>query len=330
MVSLIKNKQIIVTGGYGFIGSNLIKKLIKFKNINVINIDKETYASNKRNIDYQSDNLVNIKADISNKKRIMDIFNFYQPEIIFNLAAETHVDQSIYSPYKFLKSNVEGVFNLLCCCRELNLDKNKNFKFIQISTDEVYGSLKKGQKKFSESSQYKPNSPYSASKASSDHLCRAWYKTYNFPVIITNCSNNYGPFQNNEKLIPKIIDNALKNKKIPIYGDGMQIRDWIFVDDHILALIQISKRGRLGEKYNIGGNNEITNIALTKLILKEISKLTKHRYENLIEFVKDRPGHDFRYAINNSKIKSEIKWENKTNLKKGIVRTVEWYFQKNR
>ena len=314
-------KRVIVTGGLGFIGSNLIELLLK-KNYKVINIDKNTYSSNFYNVkEFKSlKNYRFIKCNIGNKK-FYKILNKYKPSCIFNLAAETHVDRSIDNPENFIQSNIVGVFNLLECFKDYSL-KNKS-KLIHISTDEVYGDILKGRS--SEKYPYKPSSPYAASKAASDHLVSSYVRTYNLKAIITNCSNNYGPKQHPEKLIPKIIYNIINNKPLPIYGKGKNSREWIYVKDHCEALLQIYKKGKIGNFYNIGSNKNLNNIQVTKEILKVSKKYMLIGKNVKIKFVKDRPGHDLRYALNSNKIKNNLKWKPKTSFNKGIILTVKWY-----
>ena len=316
-------QNIIVTGGLGFIGSNLIKSLIK-KKYNVINLDKITYASNFYNV-REFKNIKKykfIKCDINNSKKILSILNKYNPMGIFNLAAETHVDRSIDGPKAFIDNNINGTFSLLESVRKYSKKKN-NFRLLHVSTDEVYGDILSGRSK--ENNSYKPSSPYAASKASSDHLVSSYIRTYNINAVITNCSNNYGPHQHPEKLIPKLIYNIINNKNLPIYGKGINSREWIFVDDHCEALIKIFKKGKKGEFYNIGSNKNLKNIEITNELLK-ISKKKIQLGKNVkIQFVKDRPGHDLRYALNSSKLKSKIKWKPKTNFKKGLEKTFLWY-----
>ena len=315
-------KKIIVTGGLGFIGSNLIKLLLKRKYY-VINIDKVTYSSNfyntkefKKNKKYKF-----IKADINNKI-LEKIFNKHKPIGIFNLAAETHVDRSIDGPKKFIESNILGVFNLLECFRKFS-KKNKKSKLIHISTDEVYGDILKGRSL--ETDSYNPSSPYAATKASSDHLVSSYVRTFNIPAIITNCSNNYGPNQHPEKLIPKIIYNIINNKKIPIYGNGKNSREWIYVVDHCEALIKVFKFGKNGSFYNIGSNINLNNLQITKKLIDK-GKSTIDCGKNVkVEFVKDRPGHDVRYALNSNKIKKELKWRPDTKINNGLKKTFDWY-----
>ena len=320
-------KNIIVTGGLGFIGSNLIDLLLK-KNFYVINIDKITYSSNFYNTkNFENNNNYKfIKCDINNKK-LKNIFLKYKPACVFNLAAETHVDRSIDNPKHFIESNIIGVYNLLECFREF-YKKNKKTRLIHVSTDEVYGDILKGRS--SESYPYKPSSPYAASKASSDHLVYSYVRTYKIPAIVTNCSNNYGPKQHPEKLIPKLIYNILNNKHLPIYGDGKNSREWIYVWDHCEALLKIFQYGKIGQFYNIGSNNNLNNIEISKILLK-ISKSKIKLGKNVkIKFVKDRPGHDIRYALNSNKIKKDLKWKPKTSFKKGMELTFDWYLQNSR
>ena len=316
-------KKIIVTGGLGFIGSNLIELLLK-KNFYVINIDKGTYSSNLYNTNEfkNSKKYKLIKLDIVNKK-IEKIFFRYKPLGIFNLAAETHVDRSIDNPDSFIHSNIVGVYNLLECFK--NFSKNNKSKFIHISTDEVYGDVIKG--RTSEKYPYQPSSPYAASKASSDHLVNSYIRTYKLRAIVTNCSNNYGPKQHPEKLIPKLIYNIMNNKPLPIYGKGTNSREWIYVKDHCEALIRVFQKGKIGEFYNIGSNKNLNNLLVTKELLKSSKKLIKLGKKVKINFVKDRPGHDIRYALNSNKIKSMLGWYPKTSFKKGIKLTLDWYFK---
>jgi len=318
-------KKIIVTGGLGFIGSNLIKLLIK-KNYFVINIDKVNYASNFYNTKNFSNkkNYKFIRLDINNKSKLRNIFRVYKPVVIFNLAAETHVDRSIDSPAEFIKSNIVGVFNLLEIFREFS-KKNKKTKLIHISTDEVYGDVLKGRSK--ESDPYKPSSPYAASKASSDHLVHSYVRTYKLNAMITNCSNNYGPHQHPEKLIPKFIYNIINNKTLPLYGRGKNSREWIFVDDHCKALFKIFKNGTEGEFYNIGSNINTSNLDIAKKLIKIARKKIKLGKNVKIKFVKDRPGHDIRYALNSKKILREIKWKSKIKLNEGLENTFNWYLE---
>ena len=317
-------KTFIVTGGLGFIGSNLIELLLK-KNYFVINVDKVTYSSNFYNTrTFKSNNRYKfIKCDI-NSKKIEQIFNQYKPVGIFNLAAETHVDRSIDSPKSFIDSNILGVYNILEIFRKFSR-KNKKTKLVHISTDEVYGDVLFGRS--DENYPYKPSSPYAASKAASDHLVSSYVRTYNIPAIITNCSNNYGPKQHPEKLIPKLIYNIFTNKDLPIYGKGTNSREWIYVEDHCEALIKIFEKGKIGNFYNIGSNKNQTNLEICKKLISVANK-NKISGKNIkIKFVKDRPGHDIRYALNSSKLKNELNWKTKTNLSEGIKKTFQWYFE---
>jgi dTDP-glucose 4,6-dehydratase len=318
-------KKIIVTGGSGFIGSNLIKYLLKNKYF-VINIDKLSYSANPYNLKdlINNKNYFFLKSDLNNRKRIIKILNKYKPDGIFNLAAETHVDRSIDDPKKFINSNILGVYNLLESILIYIKKNKKKIKLIHVSTDEVYGDLIKGRS--SETFPYKPSSPYAASKASADHLIKAYVRTYKIPAIISNCCNNYGPNQFPEKLLPKLIFNIINNKSLPIYGKGKNSREWIHVDDHCRALLLIFLEGKIGENYNVGSGQNVKNIDITKKLLKLVRKRNfKMGSKVKIKFVKDRPGHDFRYALNNSKIKKELKWRSGISLNSGLSRTFEWY-----
>ena len=317
-------KTIIVTGGLGFIGSNLIELLLK-KNFNVINLDKITYSSNFYNTKKfsKNNNYKFIRCDIANKK-VKNILFKYKPVCIFNLAAETHVDRSIDNPQNFIKSNIVGVYNLLESFKKFST-KYKKTLLIHISTDEVYGDVLKGRS--NEKYPYKPSSPYAASKASSDHLVYSYIRTYKVPAIVTNCSNNYGPKQHPEKLIPKLIYNILNNKNLPIYGKGKNSREWIYVMDHCEALFKIFKKGKKGEFYNIGSNKNLSNIEICKALLEIAKNKIKLDSNTKIHFVKDRPGHDLRYALNSNKIKNKLKWKPKTTFKKGLEQTFKWYLE---
>lgn len=315
-------KKVIVTGGLGFIGSNLIN-ILKEKYF-VINIDKVTYASNFNNIRPEIKNYQFYKQDINNKIFIKNILKKFNPSIIFNLAAETHVDRSIDGPKKFIESNILGVFNLLEAIR----DYKKKIKLIHISTDEVYGDIKKNYKS-KEEDRYNPSSPYSASKASGDLLIKSYIRTYKIPAIITNCCNNFGPNQYPEKLIPTIIYNILNNKPIPIYGRGKNIREWIYVEDHCKALIKIAEKGVIGENYNIGSGTVLNNVQIAEKIISNFKKIIyPQNIKTEIYFVKDRPGHDLRYCLNSSKIKNKLKWKCKSNFDQRIKETIIWYINK--
>ncbi len=316
-------KKIIVTGGLGFIGSNLIDLLLR-KNFFVINIDKATYSSNIYNVkDFKNSKKYKfIKLDIKDK-RIKNILFRYKPSGIFNLAAETHVDRSIDNPDSFIQSNIVAVYNLLENFR--NFTKKNKCKLIHISTDEVYGDILTGRSH--EKYPYHPSSPYAASKAASDHLVSSYVRTYNLPAIVTNCSNNFGPKQHPEKLIPKLIYNILNNKPLPIYGKGRNSREWIYVKDHCEALIKVFLKGKIGQFYNIGSNKNLNNLEVTKKLIKESKKKINLGNKVKIKFIKDRPGHDIRYALNSNKIKKELGWYPKINFSKGIKLTLEWYFE---
>ena len=314
-------QRIIVTGGLGFIGSNLIELLLKNKYF-VINIDKISYSSNFYNVKDFSKNYKFIKCDINNNVKIKKILKKYRPIGIFNLAAETHVDRSIDNPSNFIKSNILGVYKLLEEIKYYS-KKNKKLKFIHISTDEVYGDVLKGRS--SENSPYKPSSPYAASKASSDHLVYSYIRTFKIPAIITNCSNNYGPKQHPEKLIPKLIYNILNNKKLPIYGDGKNSREWIYVLDHCKALLKVFKNGKIGEFYNIGSNKNLNNLQISKMLIRTAKKNIKIGSNVKIRYIKDRPGHDLRYALNNKKIIKKLSWSPSVKIEDGIKKTFMWY-----
>src|SRR6056300_874401 len=316
-------KKVLVTGGLGFIGSNLIDLLLE-KKYSVINIDKITYSSNFYNTkDHRKNKKYKfIKCDIKDKK-LKKIFFKYKPTCVFNLAAETHVDRSIDNPESFIQSNIVGVYNLLECFKDYT--KNNKSKLVHISTDEVYGDILYG--RTSESYPYKPSSPYAASKAASDHLVNSYVRTFNLPAIVTNCSNNYGPKQHPEKLIPKLIYNIINNNPLPIYGKGTNSREWIYVEDHCEALLKIFLKGKIGEFYNIGSNKNLNNLEVVKELIKNSKKLIKLGKNVKIKFVKDRPGHDNRYALNSNKVRNQLNWRPKTNFKTGIRLTLEWYFQ---
>lgn len=333
---------VLVTGGAGFIGANLVHRLLINESIHVINLDKLTYAGNMESLQDLSDNARHtfIQGDIGNRELVRYVLNHYQPRTIFNLAAESHVDRSIVDAAPFLTTNIVGAYNLLTESREywMKLDNGQKqlFRFVHVSTDEVYGSL--GEKgKFTETSRTLPNSPYAASKAASDHFVRAFFHTYGFPTVTTNCSNNYGPYQFPEKLIPLIINNALDGKSLPVYGDGANVRDWIYVEDHCSALEMIMDKNRPGEVYNIGSTDERKNIDVVRLICSILDELKPvwtnekvsmrgiNQYADLIFFVPDRPGHDRRYAIDSSKVEREIGWKPKTTFEIGLKQTIQWY-----
>ena len=321
-------KNVLVTGGCGFIGSNFVKYLISLKCYFPIILDKLTYAGSKENINQIGEESFDlVEADICDEQLLLNLFKKYKFDGVFHFAAESHVDRSIDAPREFIDTNIIGTFNLLQASRT-NISKNKNnFKFIHVSTDEVYGDLGPNGY-FDEESPYRPNSPYSASKAASDHLSRSWGKTFNLPVIITNCSNNYGANQFPEKLIPLIIINCIDWKQLPVYGNGENIRDWLFVEDHCIALETIFSKGKVGETYNIGGSNEIKNIDIVKIIcdiMDELKPSKNGSYRNLITFVDDRPGHDKRYAVDSTKLQNTLNWEPKESFQSGIKKTIEWY-----
>ena len=319
-------KNILVTGGCGFIGSNFVKYLASFDNYFPIILDKLTYAGSKDNIKQINEGDYELyEGDICDYNLVCNVFKDYKFEGVFHFAAESHVDRSIDGPREFINTNIIGTFNLLQASR--NYTNSNNFKFIHVSTDEVYGDLGKNGY-FDEYSSYKPNSTYSASKAASDHLVSSWGRTFNLPVIITNCSNNYGANQFPEKLIPLMIINCLDWKKLPIYGNGENIRDWLFVEDHCIALETIFSNGKVGEKYNIGGSNELTNIEIVKTIcdiMDELKPSKNGSYKDLITFVDDRPGHDKRYAVDSTKIKTTLNWSPKESFSSGIKKTIKWY-----
>ena len=327
--------KILVTGGAGFIGSAVIRHIIQNTNNQVLNIDKLTYAGNLESLKEidQHPNYQFKQIDICDAEQIIAEIKAFQPSAIMHLAAESHVDRSIDGPAAFIQTNIVGTYTLLEAARKywmsLETEAQQNFRFHHISTDEVYGDLEGTTDLFTETTSYAPSSPYSASKASSDHLVRAWHRTYGLPIIVTNCSNNYGPYHFPEKLIPLVILNALNAKPLPVYGNGQQIRDWLFVEDHARALYKVVTKGVVGETYNIGGHNEKQNIEVVKTICKILDELKPQAngqaYESLITFVKDRPGHDLRYAIDATKIKNELGWTPTETFETGIRKTVEWY-----
>lgn len=327
--------KILITGGAGFIGSAVIRHIIQNTNNQVLNIDKLTYAGNLESLKEidQHSNYEFKQIDICDTEQITAAIDAFQPDAIMHLAAESHVDRSIDGPAAFIQTNIVGTYTLLEAARKywmsLDVEAQQNFRFHHISTDEVYGDLEGMTDLFTETTSYAPSSPYSASKASSDHLVRAWHRTYGLPVIVTNCSNNYGPYHFPEKLIPLVILNALDAKPLPVYGNGQQIRDWLFVEDHARALYKVVTEGVVGETYNIGGHNEKQNIEVVKTICKILDELKPQAngqtYASLITFVKDRPGHDLRYAIDATKIQNELGWTPTETFETGIRKTVEWY-----
>jgi dTDP-glucose 4,6-dehydratase len=324
----------LVTGGAGFIGANFILLARKNQWLNIINLDKLTYASNLGNLaELEGDRHYHfVQGDIGNTELVSYLLKQYQPDVIINFAAESHVDRSIFSPQIFIQTNVVGTFNLLEASRfywqKLSPQKQQQFRFLHVSTDEVYGSLQPDEPAFREDTPYAPNSPYAASKAASDHFVRAYHHTYKLPTLTTNCSNNYGMLQFPEKLIPLTILNALDGKPLPIYGDGQNIRDWLYVIDHCEAIYLVLQQGKIGETYNIGGLNEQTNLTVVEkicAILDELAPKSNFSHSSLITFVPDRPGHDRRYAIDCSKIKRDLGWQPKENFDSGLIKTVEWY-----
>ncbi|MBE4487674.1 dTDP-glucose 4,6-dehydratase [Vibrio parahaemolyticus] len=329
--------KILVTGGAGFIGSAVVRHIIRDTQDSVVNLDKLTYAGNLESlVDVaDSDRYYFEQVDICDRTELDRVFSEHQPDMVMHLAAESHVDRSIDGPVAFIETNVMGTYHLLEAARQYwsSLEEaNKSaFRFHHISTDEVYGDLEGTDDLFTETTSYAPSSPYSASKASSDHLVRAWQRTYGLPTLVTNCSNNYGPYHFPEKLIPLMILNALDGKPLPVYGDGMQIRDWLFVEDHARALYKVVTEGEIGETYNIGGHNEKANIEVVKTICVLLEELRPDKpagvesYESLITYVKDRPGHDVRYAIDATKIAQELNWTPEETFESGIRKTVEWY-----
>lgn len=323
--------MIFVTGGCGFIGSNFVLEWLKCNNEPILIIDDLTYAGNIHNLDSIRYNplLIFIKGNITDQSMLETLFNQHRPRAILNFAAESHVDRSINNPHQFITTNINGTFCLLEVTRyywnKLNPQEKNQFRFLQVSTDEIYGSLKPHEAPFTEDRAYNPNNPYSASKAGADHLVNAYHHTYQLPTIITNCSNNYGPYQFPEKLIPLTIINALQTKPLFIYGDGLQIRDWLYVTDHCSALRTVLSKGLPGETYNIGGCNEKTNLEVVHTICNILSKLKPYDYLSLITHIKDRPGHDRRYAINANKIKETLNWKPNENFESGIRKTILWY-----
>lgn len=331
------SKTILVTGGAGFIGSAVVRYIIESTQDSVVNVDKLTYAGNLESLESVEKNprYAFEQVDICDSKALARVFEHHQPDAVMHLAAESHVDRSIDGPAAFIETNIVGTYTLLEAARAywntLNDERKAAFRFHHISTDEVYGDLEGTDDLFTETTPYAPSSPYSASKASSDHLVRAWLRTYGLPTIVTNCSNNYGPFHFPEKLIPLMILNALDGKPLPVYGNGQQIRDWLFVEDHARALYKVVTEGEVGETYNIGGHNEKANIDVVRTICRLLEELVPNKpegvakYEDLITYVKDRPGHDVRYAIDAAKIGRELGWKPQETFESGIRKTVEWY-----
>lgn len=331
------SKKILVTGGAGFIGSAVVRHIIENTQDSVVNVDKLTYAGNLESLESVENNprYAFEQVDICDAKALARVFEQHQPDAVMHLAAESHVDRSIDGPAAFIETNIVGTYTLLEAARAywntLSDEKKAAFRFHHISTDEVYGDLEGTDDLFTETTPYAPSSPYSASKASSDHLVRAWLRTYGLPTIVTNCSNNYGPFHFPEKLIPLMILNALDGKPLPVYGNGQQIRDWLFVEDHARALYKVVTEGEVGETYNIGGHNEKANIDVVRTICALLEELVPNKpegvakYEDLITYVKDRPGHDVRYAIDAAKIGRELGWKPQETFESGIRKTVEWY-----
>jgi dTDP-glucose 4,6-dehydratase len=339
---MLKNLSILITGGAGFIGSAVIRHIINNTDHSVVNVDKLTYAGNLESLNSIENDARYVfeQVDICNAKEIKYVLNEHRPDIVMHLAAESHVDRSIDGPGEFIQTNIVGTYVLLEESRgywsSLEGDKKDNFRFHHVSTDEVYGDLEGADDLFTEESSYAPSSPYSAAKASSDHLVRAWQRTFKFPTLITNCSNNYGPYQFPEKLIPLIILNALEGKDLPIYGNGKQIRDWLYVDDHARALLHVALTGEVSETYNIGGHNEFQNIEVVKTVCSILDELVPSKldgvdkYEQLITYVDDRVGHDVRYAIDASKISTKLGWIPDETFKTGIRKTIQWYLDNNK
>ena len=331
--------MIIVTGGAGFIGSNFILKFLAASDENLLNIDNLSYAANLSNLEaIESDSRYSFaKIDIQNHSKVEALIKKVKPRAILNFAAESHVDRSIEGPETFINTNILGTYSLLKASLDYwkNLSKKEKeiFRFFHISTDEVFGSLNLNDEKSTEESTYKPNSPYSASKAASDHLVRAWHHSFKLPTLVSNCTNNYGPHQHEEKLIPHIITKALKNKKLPIYGDGKNIRDWLYVEDHCEAIIKILEKGKAGETYNIGGNCEKSNLEVVNDICEILDSLYPKKdgslYKEQIKFVNDRPGHDFRYSLDTSKIEYNLNWKPKESFSSGLAKTVQWYLERS-
>ena len=334
-----ESRTILVTGGAGFIGSAVVRHIVQNTNDIVINVDKLTYAGNLDNVSEVSGNPRYLfeQVDISDRFAIDDVFSRHQPDVVMHLAAESHVDRSIDSPETFIHTNIVGTYTMLEASRKywqvLSEENQDGFRFHHVSTDEVFGDLDGSDALFTEDTPYSPSSPYSATKAGADHLVRAWGRTYKLPIIITNCSNNYGPYHFPEKLIPLIILNALSGKPLPVYGDGLQVRDWLYVDDHARALYTVVTEGAVGQTYNVGGHNEITNIDVVKGICDILDELVPQKpvfiqsYGDLISFVRDRPGHDKRYAIDASKISADLGWKPIENFESGLRKTVKWFLE---
>jgi dTDP-glucose 4,6-dehydratase len=329
--------MLFVTGGAGFIGANFVLDALARSDESILTLDKLTYAGNRENLAAAEKDSRHIftEGDIGDTDQVVPLLLRYQPRAIVHFAAESHVDRSIHGPENFIQTNIEGTFRLLEAARVywngLEGDAKNNFRFLHISTDEVYGSLESGDEAFTETHRYRPNSPYAASKAAADHLVRAWHQTYGLPVIVTNCSNNYGPFQFPEKLIPLLIVNALAGKELPIYGDGKNIRDWLYVKDHTAALFRVLEAGKPGETYNIGGQNEKTNLEVVQAVCALLDELAPRpgtpSYSNQITFVADRPGHDKRYATNGNKIERALGWKPVETFATGLRKTVQWYLE---
>lgn len=333
------NNTIVVTGGAGFIGSNFVNTWVKLGLGKVVNLDKLTYAGNLGNLaDIQdNDDHIFLQADIGDKEFVADLLKKHQPKAVINFAAESHVDRSIHAPGEFIQTNIVGTFNLLEEARAywngLNDDDKKDFRFLHVSTDEVYGSLTASDPAFKETNSYEPNSPYSASKAASDHLVRAYHHTYGMPMLTTNCSNNYGPYHFPEKLIPLVIHNALNGKDLPIYGDGSNVRDWLYVEDHCSAIRRVLEAGEIGETYNIGGWNEMSNLEVVNTLCDMLDQQRPKdagSYRDQITYVTDRPGHDQRYAIDATKIERELGWKPAETFETGIQKTVAWYLENHK
>jgi len=329
--------KILITGGAGFIGSAVIRHIIRNTEDSIVNLDKLTYAGNLDSLDGVKDHERYFfeHVDICDRKELVRVLSYHSPDAVMHLAAESHVDRSIDGPSAFIETNIVGTYTLLDATREywdqLELEKKESFRFHHISTDEVYGDLEESVGLFTENTSYAPSSPYSASKASSDHLVRAWLRTYGLPTLVTNCSNNYGPYHFPEKLIPLMILNALEGKALPVYGQGNQVRDWLYVEDHARALYTVMTKGQIGETYNIGGHNEKQNIEVVRTLCGLLNELAPKPsipdYSSLITYVTDRPGHDLRYAIDASKIERELGWVPQETFESGIRKTVQWYLE---